>query len=156
MKKILNVTHTSTATDVALLIARLGIAALMLTHGIPKMGMLLSGDPVSFPSVMGMSAALSLGLAVFAEVVCSLFLLAGFATRLAAIPLIMTMAVAILFIHATDSCGIKEPALLYLLGYLVLLLAGSGKYSLDYLLQTTTEKNKQATIKKQAPAVSIS
>jgi putative oxidoreductase len=140
MKKILNVTHTSNATNMALLIARLGIGTLMLTHGLPKLGMLLSGDPILFPSVMGMSAELSLSLAVFAEVVCSLFLLAGFATRLAAIPLMITMAVAAIFIHAADPFGIKEPALLYLLGYLVLLLAGGGKYSLDYLLQTSTEK----------------
>lgn len=140
MKKILSVNHTSNATDIALLIARIGIAAFMLTHGIPKMVMLLSGDPVTFPSLMGMSAELSLALAVFAEVVCSVFLLAGFATRLAAIPLIITMAVAALFIHAADSFGVKEPALLYLLVYLVLLLAGSGKYSMDYLLQTKNVK----------------
>lgn len=153
MKKILNVTP---ATDMALLIARIGIAALMLTHGLPKLGMLLSGDPVSFPSVMGMSAALSLSFAVFAEVICSLFLLAGFATRLAAIPLIFTMAIAAVFIHAADPFGVKEPALLYLLGYLVLLLAGGGKYSLDYLLQTSTEKNKQAALAEPMPASSIS
>ncbi|MDO1447007.1 DoxX family protein [Rhodocytophaga aerolata] len=140
MKKILTVTPASQATDLALLIARLGIGTLMLTHGIPKLGMLLSADPLPFPSVMGMSASLSLSLAVFAEVICSLFLLAGLATRLSAIPLLFTMAVAFLFIHAADPFGVKEPALLYLLGYLVLLLAGGGKYSLDYLLQTTTRK----------------
>ncbi|QHT71715.1 DoxX family protein [Rhodocytophaga rosea] len=156
MKKILSITPASHATDLALLLARIGIAVLMLTHGIPKLGVLLSGDPVTFPSVMGMSAELSLGLAVFAEVLCSLFLLAGLATRLAVIPLMSTMAIAALFIHAADPFGIKEPALLYLLVYLVLLLAGGGKYSLDYLLQTATEKNKQAALEEPMPASSIS
>lgn len=48
MKKIFGVNNTSNTTDIALLIARLGIAALMLTHGIPKLGMLLLGHKYNF------------------------------------------------------------------------------------------------------------
>ena len=84
---------------------------------------------------MGMSAELSLGLAVFAEVFCSLFLLIGFATRLAVIPLIIIMLVAVLFIHSADPFAVKEPAFHYLLVYVVLLFTGSSKYSIDYLFQ---------------------
>lgn len=133
MKKIFIVNNQSNSSGLALLVARVGIAALMLTHGIPKLFMLLSGAPVQFPSVMGMSPELSLGLAVFAEVVGSLFILAGFATRLAAVPLIVTMVIAATVIHGADPLGVKEPSLLYLLVYSVLFIAGSGKYSVDYL-----------------------
>lgn len=135
MKKILNVNNTSQATGIALLIARAGIAVLMLSHGIPKLVTLFSGAPVQFPAVMGMSAELGLTLTVFAEVICSVFILAGFGTRLATVPLIVTMLVAALLIHAADPMKVKEPALQYLLVYLVLFFAGSGKYSIDYLLQ---------------------
>ena len=83
MKKILSVNQTTSTTGIALLILRMGIGALMLTHGIPKLGMLFSGAPVQFPSVMGISAELSLGFAVFAEVFCSILILAGFGTKLA-------------------------------------------------------------------------
>lgn len=156
MNKIFSINNNSKTTDIAILIARIGIAALMLTHGIPKMAMLLSGDPVKFPPVMGMSAEFSLGLTVFAEVVCSVFLLAGFATRLATIPLIITMLVAVLFIHATDPVGVKEPALHYLLVYVVLLFAGSGKYSVDYLIRTTTVNEDRANTNHPNPAFSVS
>ena len=135
MKKIINVNKTNSATDIALLFARLGIAVLMLTHGIPKMILLLSGAPIQFPTVLGMSPELSLGLAVFAEVICSILLLTGFVTRLAVVPLIVTMLVAVLIIHAPDPFVKQEPALQYLLVYTVLLFTGSGKYSIDYLLQ---------------------
>jgi putative oxidoreductase len=135
MNKILNVNKAANITDIALLVARAGIAAFMLTHGIPKLVMLLSGAPVQFPPVMGMSAELSLGLAVFAEVFCSILLLAGFATRLAVIPLIITMVIALVFIHAADPFAKQELAFQYLLVYLVLLFAGSGRFSVDYLLQ---------------------
>lgn len=134
MKKILSVNNYSNSTGLSLLVARVGIAALMLTHGIPKLLMLLSGAPVQFPSVFGMSPELSLGLAVFAEVVGSLFILVGFATRLAAVPLIITMVIAAIVIHGADPLGVKEPSLLYLLVYSVLFIAGSGKYSVDYFL----------------------
>ncbi|MEO7489905.1 MAG: DoxX family protein, partial [Ferruginibacter sp.] len=79
MKKILSVHNTSVTTGMALLIARVGIAVLMLTHGLPKLMMLFSGEPVQFPPVMGMSATISLCFSVFAEVFCSVFILAGFA-----------------------------------------------------------------------------
>ncbi len=135
MKKIINVNNATAVNDIAILIARAGIAILMLTHGIPKMMMLFSGAAVQFPGVMGMSAELSLGLAVLAEVACSILLLAGLGTRLAVIPLIMTMLVAALFIHAADPFVKQEPAFQYLLVYVVLLFTGSGRYSMDYLLQ---------------------
>ncbi|MES3018454.1 MAG: DoxX family protein [Bacteroidota bacterium] len=134
MKKIINVNNTSETTDIALLVARVGIAALMLTHGIPKLMMLLSGAPIQFPGMLGMSPELTLGLAIFAEVFCSLAILTGFATRLATVPLISTMLVAVLLVHSADPFTVKESGLTYLVGYTMLLFAGSGKYSIDYLL----------------------
>ena|SRR5688500_15673666 len=155
MKKILSVNNTANATNIGLLIARTGIAALMLTHGIPKLGMLLSGDFAKFPSVMGMSAELSLTLTVLAEVFCSIFILAGFATRLAVIPLIITMLIAVLVIHAADPITVKEPALHYLLVYVVLLFTGSGKYSMDNLLQSKKAINRNESSEVEDPTLAI-
>jgi putative oxidoreductase len=155
MKKILSVNQTNKTIDTALLIARVGIAAMMLTHGIPKLMMLLSGAPVQFPPVMGLSAELSLGLAVFAEVIGSLLILTGFATRLAAVPLIITMLVALLSIHVTDPFQKQEPALQYLLVYVILFFAGSGRFSLDYVLQRRMSTANYPTNKTQDPTLAI-
>lgn len=141
MKRILSVNNSAATTDMALLVARVGIGAIMLTHGIPKMMMLFSGAPVQFPPVMGLTPELSLGLAVFAEVLCSIFLMAGFATRLAVLPLIITMLVAALVFHGADPFAKQEPSLQFLLAYVVLLLAGSGRYSIDYLLQGNRQES---------------
>lgn len=132
MKKILSTKPVK--TDGLLLIARITIAALMLTHGIPKLMMLLSGDPIAFPGVLGMSPGLALSLAVFAEVICSLLVLFGLGTRLAVIPLIMTMLIAVLHIHSADPFAKQELGLHFLLVYVILLIAGSGKYSIDKIL----------------------
>ena len=134
LKNIFDVKNNSISSDVVQLIVRIGIAALMLTHGIPKMAKLFSGEPVMFPDVLGMGAHLSLTLAVFAEVFCSVFVLVGFGTRLATIPLILTMLVAVFVIHFADPFSKKEMGLLFLLVYIFLLNAGSGKYSIDALI----------------------
>ena len=153
MRRLLSVNKASTSMHVALLVARIGIAILMLTHGIPKLITLFSGAPIQFPSVMGLSAKVSLGLAVFAEVICSVFLVVGLATRAASIPLIITMLVAVFSIHASDPFARQEPALQYLLVYLVLLFAGSGKYSVDYLLSRKGSVNKFGNSTVKDPAI---
>lgn len=155
MKKVFSVNNSSNAINVGLLTARIGISVMMFTHGIPKLIKLFSGAPVQFPEVMGMSAELSLSLAIFAELLCSVFILIGCATRLAVIPLITTMVVVIFFIHAADPFPVKESASLYLLGYVVLLFAGSGKYSMDSLLHAKMAKPGRVDIKQQ-PEFSIS
>ena len=64
--------------------------------------MLISRD-ILFPEVMGMSPTLSLALAVFAEVVCSILLLVDLLTRYAAILSIVTMLKAVFIIHGDDT-----------------------------------------------------
>ncbi len=81
-------------TDIALLLLRLGVGGLMLTHGIPKLMRLFGSDPIQFGDPIGIGVEASLTLAVFSEVICSVLIIIGLGTRLAAIPLIITMAVA--------------------------------------------------------------
>ncbi len=119
--------------DLALLVLRIGFGGMMLTHGIPKMQKMLSGD-MGFADPIGIGAAPSLVLTVLAEVVCAALLVVGFKTKWAAIPLAFTMVVAGLVVHAADPFGDKEPSMLYLTGYLALALVGGGKYSLDSVI----------------------
>lgn len=140
MKTILNPHYATTQVDVALLIIRLGIGAMMLVHGFPKLQLLLAGGEVQFPSVMGMSPAVSLGLAVFAEFLCSILLIIGLGTRLATIPLIVTMMTAVFIVHANDSFSNQELGLHYLLSYVVLLILGGGKFSFDTIVLKSEDK----------------
>jgi putative oxidoreductase len=64
------------------------------------------------------------------------------------------MLVAVLLIHAADPFSAKEPALHYLLVYVILLFAGSGKYSVDYLLQQKSVPVRNVT-KTEDPTVLI-
>lgn len=144
MKNIFNQSLQQGNTDVALLLVRVSIALLMLTHGLPKLAKLFSDEPIAFASVFGMSQSLSLVLAIFAEVFCSLLVLVGLGTRFAAIPLVLTMAVAVFYIHSADPFSTKEMAVLYLLGFLFILIVGGGRFSLDAVVAKRNTKSLQA------------
>jgi putative oxidoreductase len=133
MKKIFSV-ESGRSLDGVLLIIRLVIGSFMLVHGLPKLALLLGGGEVQFISILGLGAKASLALAAFAEVFCSVLIIVGLGTRLASIPLIVTMLVAVFYVHANDPFIKQEMGLHYLLVYGLLLVAGSGKYSADYLV----------------------
>jgi putative oxidoreductase len=118
-----------------LLLFRVGVSAMMLTHGLPKLAKLLPGQEISFPDPLGIGVVQSLILAVFSEVVCSLLIILGLGTRLAAVPLAVTMAVASFIVHGADPFARKELALMYFLAYITLLITGAGKYSVDRYLK---------------------
>jgi len=118
--------------DLSLLLLRVTFGGLMfLNHGLGKFNKLMAGGEIKFASVFGMGPELSLGLAVFSEVVCALMVVIGLFTRMAVIPLIITMLVAIFVIHISDPFKKMESAIIYLIPYLVLFWNGSGKYSVD-------------------------
>ena len=120
------------SSDLIILILRLSIAALMLTHGLPKLSKLLSGGEIQFADPIGLGSTLSLVLVVFSEVLCSSFIAIGYKTKLATLPLIFTMLVAAFIIHINDGIYKQEKAILYILVYLSFLITGSGRFSIDY------------------------
>ncbi|ARV13018.1 DoxX family protein [Gilvibacter sp. SZ-19] len=115
-----------------LLVLRVGLSALMLTHGIPKLMNLFQGD-MSFGDPLGIGSTLSFILVVFAEAICPILIILGLRTRLAAIPVIITMAVAAFIVHGDDPFSSMEKALMYLVGFTAIALMGGGKYTIKQL-----------------------
>lgn len=118
------------ALDVGLLLLRLGAGSmLLLGHGLPKIHRLLEGGGFADPIGLGQTA--SLVLATFAEAACSVLVMAGVLTRASAVPVVFTMLVAALVVHADDPWTKKELAMIYCLPFLVLILTGPGRLSVD-------------------------
>ncbi len=117
--------------DIALLLLRLTFGGAMIYgHGWPKLMRLFSGEPIKFLDFMGLGPEVSMGMAALAEVGCALLLMAGLFTRWAAIPLIITMLVAI-STSLGEGCGQVEKAFLFLMVFISLQIAGPGWYSVD-------------------------
>lgn len=133
--KIFSTAQNKDLTNVMLFLLRAIVSCFMLVHGVGKWQMLMSGmDTSQFPDPLGVGHTTSLGLAVFAEVVCSGLLFIGFATRLVVIPLIVTMVIAVFVVHGSQGFQERELGSLYLAIYLLLFFTGSGKYSVDHFI----------------------
>ena len=152
------------AASIGLLILRLGIGGYLITHGWGKLQMLLAGGADKFGDPIGLGSTVSLALVTMSEFICALLIMLGLGTRLAAFPVVISMAVAAFVVHAKDPWTMeaaanaffsgasktwfsKEPALLYLIPFLSLAFTGGGKLSLDGLIairrnqQRAGEKN---------------
>lgn len=121
--------------SIGLLLLRVIVGVFMMTHGFGKLKMLLGPGEIQFADPIGIGLELSLILAVFAEFFCSILLILGLGTRLAAFPLWFTMFVAGVIVHAADPFGVKEMAFLYGTIYTVILFTGPGKFSIDRLIE---------------------
>ena len=121
------------AEDLGKLLLRVGAGGLMfMEHGWSKLATFAERLD-SFADPIGLGPAASLVLVVFAEAICSVLVVLGLWTRLSTIPLIIAMGVAAFISNSQDPFGDGESALMYMIAFLSVLLAGSGRFSIDRL-----------------------
>jgi len=133
MLNLLRLSFVPQSADLGLLILRVSLGfSMLLLHGWTKFQNFSAIAPKFLP-LFGLPSNISLGLAIFAEVVCSVLLIIGLFTRFAALNLTITMAVAFFIAHNGQFTGEKsgELAFVYLAGFATLLFAGGGKFSAD-------------------------
>lgn len=119
---------------------------MLLGHGLPKIqnyaAILEKGFPVpQFYPLKLMSPAVSLMATIGAEVGAAALIVLGLATRPAAFVLGFTMVVAAFSVHADSPwflgpgvTAAKEPALLFLIPMVAIILSGAGSVSLDAVI----------------------
>ena len=132
--KLLLQTSRDSIQSIGIFLLRVGISLpMIIIHGWPKLSSYIEGN-VDLFYPLGIGYELSLLLAIFAEVICSILLILGLFSRISAIPLIITMLVAMFLVNAGQPFIVKEKAFVFLMTYVFILLVGSGKFSIDALL----------------------
>jgi putative oxidoreductase len=138
-------------SSIGLLILRLGIGGYMVTHGWGKVQMLRAGQAEMMQDPIGIGNVPTLVLLIFAEFVCALLVMIGLATRFAAAPIVIAMAVAAFVAHADDPWTMqtaaerffagemafpaaKQGALMFLIPFLALVFTSAGRFSIDAIL----------------------
>ncbi len=133
MKKLFSSKYSAGAVNGAMLLLRLGLGILMFTHGFQKITH-FDATAQHMPNLLGMGGTINASLVIFAEFFCSLFLILGLFTRLACIPLIIAMAVALVKAHHSDVVGQGQLAAVFLIGFITILIIGPGKVSVDGMI----------------------
>ena len=121
----------SGGADLGLLVLRMGAGAIMFfSHGLGKLGS-ISERFHSFSDPYGLGPEITFSVALLAEGICSLLITIGLYTRIAVLPLLVTMGTIVFVVFKDDPWNKKELPLLFFVAFLAILFAGPGKYSLD-------------------------
>lgn len=94
----------------------------------------------NFPDPLGIGSQLSLAGVIGCEFVAAMLVALGLLTRLGAAAVVFNMSIAAFWAHANDPFFLggpgpaKEPALLYLAGFLPLIFTGPGAFSIDGMI----------------------
>ena len=117
--------------DAGLLFLRLSASFMLLyVHGWPKLAD-YSAELTRIEDPFGLGPELSLWVAIFAELVCPLFIAAGFFTRIATLPILAVLLVAMLFVHPHWSIAEGQFGWLLLIAFTTIVLCGPGAWSFD-------------------------
>jgi putative oxidoreductase len=133
MKKLFSANHSQGAFNFALLFMRIIFGILLMNHGYGKLAH-FSDTAQHMPSLFGMGSTFTTALVVFAEFFCALFVILGLFTRLACIPVIIAMGYALIQVHKWDVFDVGEMAALFLGAFLVILIIGPGRVSVDGMI----------------------
>lgn len=129
-------------TNLGRLFLRLFVGVMLLQFGVRQWIHFDELDSL-FPAVLGMTSEASMIVMICIEVICSIFIMAGFLTRLMIIPPFAAMAVAehyLLHDYVREAAYLiswNQPGhlpVMFMGIYFFLLLVGPGKISVDYFL----------------------
>lgn len=119
------------AQDVGLLFLRVSAALFLLwVHGLPKL-LHFSSELQRIEDPLHLGAQSTLCLAIFAEVLCPLLILVGIFVRLACVPILFLLAVAVFWVHPEWSLEQGQFAWLLLILFSTLLLTGPGRLAVS-------------------------
>lgn len=138
MKKLIHIiTNTNPGrklTDAALLVFRILLSVeLIVAHGLKKIGVGVS-EAEQVPNPLHLSEAFNSFFADAANLVFPVFVIFGFFTRIAVLPILAVTLTGYFILHWNDALLVKDTPFMYSLCYLFLLFMGSGKYSVDNYL----------------------
>lgn len=129
-------------TNLGRLFLRLFVGIMLFQFGVKQIANFNNLQP-SFPHVLGMTSETTLIVMILIEVVCSVFIMCGFLTRLMILPPFISMILAeyvLLHDYVSEASYLLSwhqqgyLPVMFLGIYFFLLLVGPGKISVDYFL----------------------
>ncbi len=121
--------------DTTILLFRIIVSLqLMIVHGLKKIG-IGTGVAETVPNPFHFPGWFNDSFATAANLIFPLFIIAGFYTRLATIPVLAVTLSGYFIVHWNDPLLTSDVPFMYSLSFLLIAFSGAGKYSLDNLLR---------------------
>ena len=118
--------------DISLLAFRIFLSlSLIYVHGLPKIAD-FEAEVANIPDPFGFGAYPSAILAVVANIICPIFIIFGFLTRPAILPILAITLTGFFIVHGADPAKVRDVPYMYSLAFLLLFILGPGKYSIDH------------------------
>ena len=138
MKKILHsitkIFPCAVHFNLSMLVFRVLVSAeLMAAHGLKKIGIGVA-NAEHVPNPLHLPDALNLAFATSANLFFPVFVMLGFFTRLAVLPILAVTLTGYFILHWNDSLLEKDAPFMYSAVFLLILVLGPGKYSIDYFI----------------------
>ncbi|WP_322095620.1 DoxX family protein [Paraburkholderia bannensis] len=120
------------SADIALLFLRVSASLLVLfVHGLPK-ALHVRAQLGAIEDPLHLGSAFTLSFAIFAEVVCPVLMLLGIFTRLAALPILVVTAVALVLVHPDWTLEQGQFAWMLLILFGTVAIGGAGRWRLTW------------------------
>ena len=142
---IYQIVHTKlphNRADYVLLFYRVAIStSFLFIHGAKKI-INFQDEVQHIPDPFNMGGYTATVIAIFSNVVCSIFVALGLFTRAFAIGAFMIPFIGLLIVHAGDPWAVKDVPLMYSIAFAVIIVLGPGKFSLDRVISKLWFKEK--------------
>lgn len=130
----------SRTADAALLFLRVAASVLVLiVHGLPK-ALHYSSQLAAIEDPLHLGKTLTLSFAIFAEVLCPVLMIAGIATRLAALPIIVITLMALTLVHPEWTLDQAQFAWMLLILFGTIVIGGAGRYRVAWFSRTPASR----------------
>jgi putative oxidoreductase len=121
--------------DIILLAFRILVSLqLIVVHGLKKVGIGIEvaetvPNPFNLPNWFNESFAIA------SNLLFPIFVIVGFYTRLATIPILVVTLSGYFIVHWNDSLLVRDIPFMYSIAFLLIAFSGAGKYSIDEIVR---------------------
>ena len=134
MRELLSTSYSTGAFNFALLVQRVVTGLLLLIgHGLPKISN-FSDYSAGFYDPLHIGHRGSLILVILAELFCSMLLVLGLFTRIAAFIIVINLSVAVFIYHHDQPLKNVDLGAIYLTSVFTIMIIGPGRISVDGMM----------------------
>jgi putative oxidoreductase len=106
---------------------------LMVVHGFKKVGINVAVAE-KVPNPLQLNESVNNAFAVSANLFFPVFVILGLFTRIATLPILAVIVTGYFVVHWNDNLTVKDIPFMYSLSYLLIMVLGPGRYSVDYFI----------------------